>query len=154
MTLSNTTTMRLEDLMMEGDLLEVALDETEHIWRILSQTCSNTGSKGIRKYGPLDQGLPVAAAAAAAAADAKEPKKQPQQRGRKRKSDELETIRKFGRQRIEEKQPPMVKRKGPNKEAKAATTAAATTVGVMKRGPRKVGLTAGRRGKVVGRGFE
>ena len=29
---------QLEELMMEGDLLEVSLDETQHIWRIL-QAC-------------------------------------------------------------------------------------------------------------------
>lgn len=29
---------QLEDLMMVGDLLEVSLDETQHIWRILQAT--------------------------------------------------------------------------------------------------------------------
>lgn len=29
---------QLEDLMMLGDLLEVSLDETQHIWRILQAT--------------------------------------------------------------------------------------------------------------------
>lgn len=29
---------QLEDLMMIGDLLEVSLDETQHIWRILQAT--------------------------------------------------------------------------------------------------------------------
>jgi [histone H3]-trimethyl-L-lysine4 demethylase len=29
------TRFMLENLMMEGDLLEVSLDETHHIWRIL-----------------------------------------------------------------------------------------------------------------------
>jgi hypothetical protein len=29
---------QLEELMMEGDLLEVSLDETQHIWRILQAT--------------------------------------------------------------------------------------------------------------------
>jgi histone demethylase JARID1 len=107
--------------MMEGDLLEVALDETEHIWRILSQTC--TPSKSVRKYAPLDQSLSVT--------ESKDLKKQPQQRGRKRKSDEFEMLKKFGRQRIDDK--PVVKRKGLNKETKSTTA-----VGSMKRGPRKV----------------
>ncbi|XP_011494343.1 PREDICTED: lysine-specific demethylase lid [Ceratosolen solmsi marchali] len=120
-TLSSNTTTHLEELMMEGDLLEVALDETEHIWRILSQTC--TPSKSIRKYAPLDQSLPVT--------ESKDLKKQPQQRGRKRKSDEFEILKKFGRQRIDDK--PIVKRKGLNKETKSTTT-----VGSMKRGPRKM----------------
>ncbi len=36
--LSEMAKAQLEDLMMEGDLLEVSLDETQHIWRIL-QAC-------------------------------------------------------------------------------------------------------------------
>lgn len=109
--------------MMEGDLLEVALDETEHIWRILSQTC--TSSKSIRKYAPLDQATPNA--------DAKEVKKPPMQRGRKRKSDEVDMGKKFGRQRVDDKT--VVKRKSLNKDAKLAGTGAP---GPLKRGPRKV----------------
>ena len=36
--LSEQAKVQLEILMMEGDLLEVSLDETQHIWRIL-QAC-------------------------------------------------------------------------------------------------------------------
>lgn len=36
--LSEMAKIQLEQLMMEGDLLEVSLDETQHIWRIL-QAC-------------------------------------------------------------------------------------------------------------------
>jgi histone demethylase JARID1 len=36
--LSETARAQLEELMMEGDLLEVSLDETQHIWRILQAT--------------------------------------------------------------------------------------------------------------------
>ena len=36
--LSDLAKAQLEELMMEGDLLEVSLDETQHIWRIL-QAC-------------------------------------------------------------------------------------------------------------------
>ena len=36
--LSPVAKVQLEELMMEGDLLEVSLDETQHIWRIL-QAC-------------------------------------------------------------------------------------------------------------------
>ena len=36
--LSGSAKEQLEELMMEGDLLEVSLDETQHIWRIL-QAC-------------------------------------------------------------------------------------------------------------------
>ena len=35
---AETKRAQLEELMMEGDLLEVSLDETQHIWRIL-QAC-------------------------------------------------------------------------------------------------------------------
>ena len=38
MELSDEARIQLEELMMEGDLLEVSLDETQHIWRIL-QAC-------------------------------------------------------------------------------------------------------------------
>lgn len=36
--LSPSAKAQLEELMMEGDLLEVSLDETQHIWRILQAT--------------------------------------------------------------------------------------------------------------------
>lgn len=38
MELSPGAKAQLEDLMMVGDLLEVSLDETQHIWRILQAT--------------------------------------------------------------------------------------------------------------------
>ncbi|BFZ10485.1 hypothetical protein BsWGS_13524 [Bradybaena similaris] len=42
---AETKRAQLEELMMEGDLLEVSLDETQHIWRILQAcyTCADTG---------------------------------------------------------------------------------------------------------------
>lgn len=40
--LSLTAKKQLEELMMEGDLLEVSLDEIQHIWRIL-QACQPRG---------------------------------------------------------------------------------------------------------------
>ena len=33
--ISDTMRAQLEELMMEGDLLEVTLDETQHIWKLL-----------------------------------------------------------------------------------------------------------------------
>lgn len=50
--LSDAARARLEELMMEGDLLEVSLDETQHIWKIL-QACSssNMGSGSGRDNG-------------------------------------------------------------------------------------------------------
>ena len=48
--LSELAKAHLEELMMEGDLLEVALDETQHIWKIL-QACSNkTGDDRIMEF--------------------------------------------------------------------------------------------------------
>ena len=41
-TLTKATKDSLEDLMMEGDLLEVSLDETQHIWRILNAAKPST----------------------------------------------------------------------------------------------------------------
>merc|ERR1712079_711254 len=38
LSLAARTIVQLEDLMMEGDLLEVSLDEVAHIWRILQAT--------------------------------------------------------------------------------------------------------------------
>ncbi|KAK6176380.1 hypothetical protein SNE40_014678 [Patella caerulea] len=43
--LSITARQQLEDLMMEGDLLEVSLDETQHIWRILQACQPRTDDK-------------------------------------------------------------------------------------------------------------
>ena len=40
-TLSKTTKDHLEELLMEGDLLEVSLDETQHLWRILNAAKSS-----------------------------------------------------------------------------------------------------------------
>ena len=41
LTLTARTIVQLEDLMMEGDLLEVSLDEVAHIWRILQVVVQN-----------------------------------------------------------------------------------------------------------------
>lgn len=38
LSLTEAVRAQLEELMMEGDLLEVSLDETQHIWRILQAT--------------------------------------------------------------------------------------------------------------------
>lgn len=39
--LSRSTQEFLEELMMEGDLLEVTLDETMHLWQILRSSCEH-----------------------------------------------------------------------------------------------------------------
>lgn len=41
-TLAKSTKDNLDDLMMEGDLLEVSLDETQHIWRLLNAAKPST----------------------------------------------------------------------------------------------------------------
>lgn len=115
--LSDSIKSHLDDLMMEGDLLEVALDETHHIWRILSHT---TNPKSMRKYAALDESK------VSQDGEVKEVKK----RGRKRKSDEFDLM-KINRQRSEEKLLSK-QRKGFNKEKKISVT------GQVKRGPRKV----------------
>merc|ERR1711941_187230 len=48
--LSRTVT-ELEEVMMEGDMLEVSLDEVTHIWRILQAT----PERKEKKYPELDQ---------------------------------------------------------------------------------------------------
>lgn len=116
--LSQTARVRLEELMMEGDLLEVALDETQHIWRILSHTNSPSTVRKYASYDEIHTNLNQ---------DIKDVKK----RGRKRKSDELELLKKLGRQKMEEKN--LAKRKGLQKEKKLASSPVP-----MKRGPRKV----------------
>lgn len=105
--------------MMEGDLLEVALDETQHIWRILSYM--NTHNT-MRKYKSLEE---------VQANINQEVKK----RGRKRKSEEFELLKKIGRQKPEEKN--VVKRSksgGPVTKEKRQSNSPVP----VKRGPRKV----------------
>lgn len=104
--------------MMEGDLLEVALDETQHIWRILSHTNSPSS---VRKYASYDD----------AQTNPNQETRDVRKRGRKRKSEEFELLKKLGRQKMEEKN--LAKRKGLQKEKKSAGSPVP-----MKRGPRKV----------------
>lgn len=106
---------------MEGDLLEVALDETQHIWRILSYM--NTHNT-MRKYKSLEE-------VQANVNQEKDVKK----RGRKRKSEEFELLKKMGRQKPEEKN--VVKRSksgGPITKEKRQSSSPVP----VKRGPRKV----------------
>lgn len=116
--LSQSARLRLEELMMEGDLLEVALDETQHIWRILSHTNSPST---VRKYASYEE-IQV---------NANQDTKDVKKRGRKRKSDEFELLKKLGRQKMEEKH--LAKRKGLQKEKKIVSSPLP-----VKRGPRKV----------------
>ena len=130
--------------MMEGDLLEVALDETQHIWRILSHTNSPSS---VRKYAAFEE------VQANLNCDMKDVKK----RGRKRKSEELDA-KKLGRPKVVVEDKTVVKRKGFTPKDKkivtspaasttttaaataaaAAAAAASTPTGPLKRGPRKV----------------
>ncbi|GFN77384.1 lysine-specific demethylase 5a [Plakobranchus ocellatus] len=64
---AETKRAQLEELMMEGDLLEVSLDETQHIWRILQACYTRTepnrysdiemggGGSADRSRAPMDQ---------------------------------------------------------------------------------------------------
>lgn len=52
--LSPVAKARLEELMMEGDLLEVSLDETQHIWRILQATHPPSEDKFLQVTEPAD----------------------------------------------------------------------------------------------------
>ncbi|KAH0545651.1 hypothetical protein KQX54_002028, partial [Cotesia glomerata] len=151
-TLSISARTRLEDLMMEGDLLEVALDETQDIWRILSHTNSPTT---VRKYATFEE------VQASFNSDMKDAKK----RGRKRKSDEFDMGKTISRQKIVDEKSPantpnaIIKKKGANTPtggsgagagagAGAAAGAAATGLNnkdkkimpqsPLKRGPRKI----------------
>lgn len=108
--------------MMEGDLLEVALDETQHIWRILSHM--NTHNT-MRKYKSLEE----------VQANINQEIKDVKKRGRKRKSEEFELLKKIGRQKVEEKN--VVKRSksgGPITKEKRQSNSPVP----VKRGPRKV----------------
>lgn len=116
---------QLVDLMMEGDLLEVALDETQHIWKILSN--STSPSRGIRKYSTGDESK----VQSNLNLDGKEAKK----RGRKRKSEEFEHMKKIPKSKIDEKS--LVKRKSLPKEVKKSVTPQQTPA---KRGPKKVSV--------------
>ncbi|XP_011052958.1 PREDICTED: lysine-specific demethylase lid [Acromyrmex echinatior] len=119
-TLSSSTRSRLEELMMEGDLLEVALDETQHIWRILSYMNSHNT---MRKYKSLEE------------VQANQEMKDVKKRGRKRKSEEFELHKKVGRQKVEEKN--VIKRSkssGPITKEKRQSSSPVP----MKRGPRKM----------------
>ncbi|XP_066591934.1 lysine-specific demethylase 5A isoform X2 [Prorops nasuta] len=116
--LSQQSRLRLEELMMEGDLLEVALDETQHIWRILSHT---NYPSSIRKYATFEE----------VQASFNEEIRDVKKRGRKRKSEELDLLNKLGRQKLEEKT--LMKRKMVVKEKKPANPSVP-----IKRGPRKI----------------
>ena len=48
--LSSKAMKQLETLMLEGDLLEVTMDETQHIWRILQATEPRRSKKYPGKY--------------------------------------------------------------------------------------------------------
>jgi len=117
--LSANARSRLEELMMEGDLLEVALDETQHIWRILSHMNNHNT---MRKYKIFDE----------VQANVSQEMKDVKKRGRKRKSDEPETLKKV-RQKVEDKN--VVKRKSnPAVKEKRQSNSPVP----VKRGPRKV----------------
>lgn len=119
--------------MMEGDLLEVSLDETQHIWRILKHTYSHNN---MRTYGSFEE--------AEANQDVKDAKK----RGRKRKLEDSELLKKIRGQKIERQrkieEKVAVKRKMPGpvvkekKQSSSPIPVKRDSATVLKRGPRKV----------------
>lgn len=107
---------------MEGDLLEVALDETQRIWRILSYMNNHNT---MRKYKSLEE----------IQTNINPEMKDVKKRGRKRKSEEFELLKKIGRPKAEEKN--VVKRSrsgGPVTKEKRQSSSPVP----LKRGPRKV----------------
>ncbi|XP_011267451.1 lysine-specific demethylase lid isoform X2 [Camponotus floridanus] len=118
--LSSNARLRLEELMMEGDLLEVALDETQHIWRILSHMNNHNT---MRKYKSLEE----------VQVNPNQEIKDIKKRGRKRK-EEFELLKKIGRQKVEEKN--AIKRNKSNPVIKEKRQSSSPVL--MKRGPRKM----------------
>ncbi|KMQ88408.1 lysine-specific demethylase 5a [Lasius niger] len=118
--LSSNARLRLEELMMEGDLLEVALDETQHIWRILSHMNNHNT---MRKYKSFEE----------VQVNANQEMKDIKKRGRKRK-EEFELLKKIGRQKIEEKNAVKRNKNIPIIKEKRQSSSPVP----MKRGPRKV----------------
>ncbi|XP_072766532.1 lysine-specific demethylase 5A-like isoform X1 [Anoplolepis gracilipes] len=118
--LSSNARLRLEELMMEGDLLEVALDETQHIWRILSHINNHNT---MRKYKSFEE----------VQVNANQEMKDIKKRGRKRK-EEFELSKKIGRQKIEDKN--VVKRNKSSPIIKEKRQSSSPVP--MKRGPRKM----------------
>ncbi|GAB6028037.1 Lysine-specific demethylase 5B [Chamberlinius hualienensis] len=55
--LSPPAKSHLEDLMMEGDILEVSLDETQHIWRIL-QACKPNKEETFPEFAECENEFP------------------------------------------------------------------------------------------------
>ncbi|XP_067209117.1 lysine-specific demethylase 5A isoform X3 [Linepithema humile] len=119
--LSSSARSRLEELMMEGDLLEVALDETQHIWRILSHVNTQNTT---RKYKSFDE----------VQTNANQEAKDVKKRGRKRKSEEFELLKKIGRQKVEEKNAVKRSKSGPAAKEKRQSSSPVP----VKRGPRKM----------------
>lgn len=119
--LSPSMRSHLEELMMEGDLLEVALDETQHIWRILSHVNTQNTT---RKYKSFDE----------VQTNASQETKDVKKRGRKRKSEEFELLKKIGRQKVEEKNAVKRSKSGPAAKEKRQSSSPVP----VKRGPRKV----------------
>ncbi|XP_064473046.1 lysine-specific demethylase 5A-like isoform X2 [Ornithodoros turicata] len=90
--LSSLAKSQLEELMMEGDLLEVSLDETQHIWRILQATKP-----------PRDPLSPFEAFPEFE--DYTEIGKRPEKRIKKRKSDPAESAKLKPKPRMASKKP-------------------------------------------------
>lgn len=120
--LSASARSRLEELMMEGDLLEVALDETQHIWRILSHMNNHNTMRKYKSFEEVQANINNQ--------EVKDVKK----RGRKRKSDESEMLKKAVRPKVDEKSVNVKRKSLPATKEKRQSSSPVP----MKRGPRKV----------------
>lgn len=123
-TLSQSARTRLEELMMEGDLLEIELEETQKIWRILSHMNNNQNT--MRKYKSLEE----------VQTNAPQEVKDVKKRGRKRKSEELELLKKSVK-KVDDKNT-MMKRTKSNPTVKEKRQSNSPVP--VKRGPRKVSV--------------
>lgn len=124
--LSENARNKLEELMMEGDLLEISLDETSQIWKILSNTNSPSS---VRKYAAFEE---------VQTNYNNDNNKDIKKRGRKRKSEEFELLKKIGRQKTDDKLSPLAKKKGFNNKDNKDNKKLSPSPGGFKRGPRKV----------------
>lgn len=105
---------------MEGDLLEVALDETQHIWRILSHINNHNTMKKYKSFEEVQVNA----------------NQEMKKRGRKRK-EEFEVLKKIGRQKIEEKNAVNKRNKNVTNPIVKEKRQSSSPV-PLKRGPRKV----------------
>ena len=98
-TLGSGTVAALEELMLKGDLLEVSLDESQHIWRLLQAT-EPRRSKEFPDLGELEAEL-----------ESVREEKMKARRKRRMESGEAEKVRESGGQKRQKKEVTTTKRR-------------------------------------------